>query len=567
MIQDQHLDKVLQTVQTHSEEEFPGEIVKAADWCHLYHLSRIRTSLIRWIPIEKEEEILEFGAECGALTGYLADQAASVTALELDPVKTEINRTRNRKRTNIRFVQGDFSALKGEKKRFDKIFLIGSLPLAELYLKDAGINAYSRLLSGLKELLKPEGRLILALPNRFGLKYFAGCREDYFGAPFTGLEDYYYHKGMRTFGKKELSGLLIEAGFPEFRFYYPYPDYRFMGSLYTDDRLPERGELNTNLVCYDQDRYVFFDETKVFDSLGKEGLFPELTNSFLVITGTKPVSELIFTKYSVERAEEFGLRTDLCRDEERAYARKTAFSEAAKDHVSRIYESFQKLRDYYSATGIEICDCTELQKGQVEFPLLKGETLQQRMEDLVIAGDERGVEDLLEEYRSRLGRVQLVPFRNSPEFCRVFGDVTLPEGLEATEVSDIDLIFSNILLTEEGWKVIDYEWTFDFPVPLHFLLYRAYFLASHQIQPCSPLSLSHLLEKEGIGSAETAAYEAMEKHFQSYVIGDYHPERDLVGPIGHEILPLAEMDRAYHEGRVESKNKGLLGRRLPWKRG
>ena len=42
------------------------------------------------------------------------------------------------------------------------------------------------------------------------------------------------------------------------------------------------------------------------------------------------------------------------------------------------------------------------------------------------------------------------------------------------ETADIDLIFSNILLTEDGKRhVLDYEWTFEFPVPAGFLAYRA----------------------------------------------------------------------------------------------
>lgn len=564
MIQDRHLDKVLQTVQLHSEAELPEEIVKAADWCHLYHLSAARTNLIEWIPVGPDEDVLEFGAECGALTGILAGRAAAVTAVELDPVKTEVNRTRHRERSNITYLTGGLYHCLSEEpeERYDKIFLVGSLPLAEQYVENGGEPAYRILLTELKKRLKPDGRLILALPNKFGLKYFAGCREDYFGAPFTGLEGYYYHKGMKTFGRRELETLLTECGFPEFRFYYPYPDYRFMGSLYSDDRLPQAGELNTNLVNFDQDRYVFFDETKVYDSLIGEGLFPELANSFLVITGQEPVSELVYTKYSIERAEAFWLRTDIGKrgtDGER-YAAKTALRETAAEHVRQIASAYEALKTCYAGSGLEPCRCRD--KGtHVEFEFLRGETLQQRLERLSVENRTDEITALLDSYRARVSGHAKDTFRMTDGFREVFGEATLPEELRAAAVSDIDLIFSNILLPDgDGpWKFIDYEWTFSFPVPLHFLLYRAYYFASHQIQQTPALNLSDLLRREGITEEESHQYERMELHFQKYVTGDTYPERDLLGPIGNRIIPITDMETAY----LEKKDSHGKKKRFP----
>lgn len=557
MIQDQHLGKVLETVRTHKEAELPAAILEAKDWCHLYHLSAARTNLIEWIEIEKDEELLEIGAECGALTGLLSERAKQVTALELDPVKTEINRTRHRDAQNIRYLSGTFQELKENcpVDGFDKIFMVGSLPLAELYLGKSTPEAYEELLQEVRGVLKGSGSLILALPNRLGLKYFAGCREDYFGAPFTGLEDYYYHKGMRTFGKRELSEMLARSGFSDFSFYYPYPDYRFMTQLFSDQRLPEEGELHTNLVNFDQSRYVFFDETKVYDGLTREGLFPQLSNSFLVITGKAPTEDLVYAKYSYEREERFVLRTDLLQNREtkRRYAKKTPLHKDAAAHVQGIAALGRALSEAYRNTGITICEC-EGNGDSVTFPFVTGGTLQKKMEALVLSGQQEELLSLIQEYSKRLQIAADEPFHETDEFREVFGEAHLPGGLLSAKASDIDLIFSNILLTPEGeWKAIDYEWTFLFPVPVHFVLYRAYFFACHQIQPCAVLSLPELLQKEGIGEEEQKQYEGMEAHFQSYVTGGRMQERDLLALIGNEILALSDMDRAYHEKTRETE--------------
>lgn len=56
----------------------------------------------------------------------------------------------------------------------------------------------------------------------------------------------------------------------------------------------------------------------------------------------------------------------------------------------------------------------------------------------------------------------------TPEFVRVFGNVNLRSDLKCTEISNIDFVPANIILSENKVSVIDYEWTFAFPVPSQF---------------------------------------------------------------------------------------------------
>ena len=87
---------------------------------------------------------------------------------------------------------------------------------------------------------------------------------------------------MRTFSKGEWERLMEACGFSYHRFYYPYPDYKFPTTIYSDHCLPGRGELLNNLRNFDADRYVIFDETRAFDSIVDCGYFPIFSNSFFV---------------------------------------------------------------------------------------------------------------------------------------------------------------------------------------------------------------------------------------------------------------------------------------------
>ena len=128
-----------------------------------------------------------------------------------------------------------------------------------------------------------EGTLFVAMENKLGMKYFAGCQEEQKGGFYVGIEDYSaWDSNIHPMSKKELEDMLGELDVRSYRFYYPYPDYKYPTIIYTDDCLPKEGELYRNIRNIDRDRYVIFDEKRAFDSVIKAGLFPEFSNSYLI---------------------------------------------------------------------------------------------------------------------------------------------------------------------------------------------------------------------------------------------------------------------------------------------
>ena len=114
------------------------------------------------------------------------------------------------------------------------------------------------------------------------------------------------------------------------------------------------------------------------------------------------------------------------------------------------------------------------------------------------------------------------PFDRTPEFAEVFGEGKLPEGIPCATVSDVDMIFSNIFVesgkaaADSAWIVIDYEWTFPFPVPKKYLIYRAVYYAYYQIFKAEGKSLADWLKSAGLTEEETECFARMEEHFQEY---------------------------------------------------
>ena len=275
-------DDMLEIAKTATEEEYNSIIVERKSWPILYHFSYLRGNVILSMPITKNCSVLEIGAGCGAVTGALLDKAREVHSIDLSMKRCLINAYRHRHRENLKILVGNFEDIeKTLNRQYDVITLIGVFEYGQLYISSP--DPYVDFLKKIKKHLTPEGRIIIAIENKYGLKYFAGSVEDHTARYFEGIEGYRNTNFVKTFSKKGLEELLENAGLPKYKFYYPYPDYKFTIKTFSDDFLPNPKELNANDLNFDSDKLQLFDETYVFEGIVKDGLFPLFSNSYLVV--------------------------------------------------------------------------------------------------------------------------------------------------------------------------------------------------------------------------------------------------------------------------------------------
>lgn len=279
-------DELLEIVSKYKEEDFDAVIRERNSWPVLYHLSDMRQNIVTWYPFKEKSNILEVGAGCGAITGALTEMAERVVALDLSKRRSTINARRNKEKSNLEILVGNFNHIQGGiQERFDYVTLIGVFEYAESYID--GDNPKEIFLEKVNGLLKEDGKILIAIENRFGLKYFAGCREDHLSLFGEGISGYGSAKGVRTLNRSEWIKLLDKCGFKDYKIYYPYPDYKFPTTIYSDSYMPKAGELTNNIRNFDGDRIMLFDETKAFDSIIEAGSFGEYSNSFFIEVSRK----------------------------------------------------------------------------------------------------------------------------------------------------------------------------------------------------------------------------------------------------------------------------------------
>lgn len=273
-------DELLDIVE--NNDDFQNIIAKDNRWPILYHLSDVRQNIVNWYPFEGTAEVLEIGAGCGAITGALCKKVKKLSCVELSKKRSQINAHRNKEHSNLEIIVGNFNDIEINEK-FDYITLIGVLEYAKSYTDT--ITPYEDFLHKIKKMLKPSGKLIIAIENRFGLKYWAGCKEDHTKELFDGLNNYPNNNSVRTFSKQELIVLLKNVGLNDLDFYYPLPDYKFPMQVFSEQHLPKIGDIRDVMASYDQDRIILFDENIVYDGIIKNEKFDFFANSFLIVCG------------------------------------------------------------------------------------------------------------------------------------------------------------------------------------------------------------------------------------------------------------------------------------------
>ena len=89
-------EELLEIAKHYREEELNDVIAQRKSWPVLYHFSHVRKNILEWLPITKEDKVLEIGSGCGAVTGALAEKAGALTCIELSKMRSTINAYRNR---------------------------------------------------------------------------------------------------------------------------------------------------------------------------------------------------------------------------------------------------------------------------------------------------------------------------------------------------------------------------------------------------------------------------------------------------------------------------------------
>ncbi|WP_074109503.1 class I SAM-dependent methyltransferase, partial [Paenibacillus helianthi] len=423
---------------------------KDTRWPIVYHLSHIRKNIVNWYPFKQGSRILEIGAGMGAITGTLCDNASHVTAIELSKRRAEAIAIRNCNRDNLEIIVGNLNDIELPYK-YDYITLIGVLEYAGSFTHEE--QPYNEFLKKVSKFLAPNGKVLIAIENRLGLKYWCGAKEDHTNVRYDGISGYPSSKGVRTFGRDELEQLLFSSGFKNNQFYYPLPDYKLPQVIFSDDFLPTIKNSKRYRPFYAEIENLHLSEHSAIDAVIDNNLFPMMANSFFVEStfNYNEDSKVSFVTFNNDRYEYLRVHTRIVNN-----------------------KKVEKFCDRKALKHLEGIEDNNIQLTKLGMPMIKEGLNNNRLVSDFIPSET--VEDRILDFfknRKKDRAIEVIDqFWNLLLTCSTPNKADNNSSFYFYIDGYIDLIFSNCFIKEEEFYFFDQEWKFEM-IPTEFILFRA----------------------------------------------------------------------------------------------
>lgn len=337
----QYIENNINDVERNTSPNYETEFVDKITDKELYHLSTQSQNIINWFPFTKEMEVLELCGNYGEITGTLCDKCKNVITIEPNIEKARLLGKRHQQRENLEVVVGNLHDIRLEKK-FDIITLIGVIPyIKELMGKDVKLI---ELIRYLERFLSEDGKFVLAVDNKFGLRYFSGHPENILNEQFESLIGYSNKvEKIETFTKKSLQNMINDLGYNA-KFYYPLPDYRLPNVIFTDSEPAKYNSVDKYVPYSTLKSNTVFNEIDVFREILKTDnqMFDFFANSFLVELSKKEISQIYkYISFNNLRKQDYRLITKISD----TFVEKQVVSKEANNHYEQIKENINILME------------------------------------------------------------------------------------------------------------------------------------------------------------------------------------------------------------------------------
>ena len=267
------------------------------------------------------------------------------------------------------------------------------------------------------------------------------------------------------------------------------------------------------------------------------------------------MKKIIYAKYNSLRKTEFQIKTSIIEAEEKKYVMKEAMNKKSEATLHNIKNNYELLARIYE--DINFVPCTKTAEG-LRFEYIDGEKLYSKIDaahDNVDAIIEKlkvlfdTVLDIKDEY--------IEPFEMSDRFKTIFGECE-PQNEDAFKVSNICSFLSDFI--DDNGKIwcVDYEWVFDFDIPVNYIIYRNlyYFFEDNKTSIGNKIDFEGMCDRMGLSVNKLPLYSEMEEHFREYVYGEnsrymyvnrYLKPKTTIGDLEYRIHDLEKQNQRQAE--------------------
>lgn len=469
------------------------------------NLSEFKKNIISWYPINENQTILQIGKNTEIME-ELKTKTSHITVLE-DFKKQEIS------------------------YKFDFVIIVGTLEKLSTELEIMELLEFS------KKALNDDGKILLAMQNKFGMKYWSGEKLNADSKPYESIEN----SNQNVLSLPKIKQILNSKEL-KYKFYYPLPDYRFTNVIYTDEFMPDNESIDARVLTYSEyDEVLSFSERAAYKQLINEdkNLFPFFANSFFIeISKTENFEDIKYVSYSISRKKDFRIKTIIRKD----FAYKTS---EENSHIQKISKNIDIL------SGLNL-NC--LDKCENSTIISKYLSDAKSFDGIVMEiFKEKGIEGIIQKIKEFKISILDKLLENSEEVSKentVFEKygveiaTELKSKLHFTKNGIIDLIFQNCLVKDDTFFIYDQEW-YEENVPIEFILYRALFYFT-ELKNTGNISAVY---KEFELEEYVGIFEELEKKIQDNIL-----DKDMWYLHANSIKDIGSMDKIVNDYKERLEN-------------
>src|SRR5690349_16933854 len=182
--------------------------------------------------------------------------------------------------------------------------------------------------------------------------------------------------------------------------------------------------------------------------------------------------EVARVKYNNYRRESFQTATVILDGQGRRHVVKRGLTKECDPHIKSMLGKFEALNESYRRFNVIP---PTIVNAEAHFEFDKNVSLLAKLCNLMRMGDLEGFELELMKFAGAVGEAAKPTYNwwRYEEFTQIFGTVDLKfqRTMLCLCPANIDLVFSNVHVRDDEavpYTMFDYEWTFDFPIPLEY---------------------------------------------------------------------------------------------------
>ena len=217
--------------------------------------------------------------------------------------------------------------------------------------------------------------------------------------------------------------------------------------------------------------------------------------------------KILYVKNNSERIQKYQLKTIIFEENGKKFVKKQALCNAAIPHLKKMKENYKKLSDSIINPKVKLAKIIAEDEDSLTFEFIEGISLEKKFNDAIKqnnALENEMINDYLNLLKGSFKTTHAVEANKATHILNNVNFTKLDNEIYFEDISNIDLIFSNIIYKDNEIYLIDYEWVFSLTLPIHYALYRA-------IRALSGNSIPDLTQYLTVNELEI--FEKMEQNF------------------------------------------------------